>query len=188
VPIPRLLKVRKSPQSCCTLPTLFSSGPGGPVPYRIYVDSGVVFLCVVALAPVSPLVAVAGLLYFLLFSPMLRWLLIFVYRPEYDGGGQRWPLIFEIFMSAMILAQVRLFYGNLPCRNMIQLRSHKVNLTFPAYCVPLVDFSVYHDDTEKSSRPRLAGGLCFDSDSVFSCDDKSKISSGISRCRPSTDK
>jgi hypothetical protein len=109
---PRLLKVRNSPQSSRTALTLFSSGPGGPVPYRIYVDSGVVFLCVVALAPVSPLIAPAALLYFLVFSPMLRWLLIFVYRPDHDGGGQRWPLIFEIFMSAMILAQVRCLNGN----------------------------------------------------------------------------
>jgi hypothetical protein len=31
-------------------------GPGGPIPYRIYIDCGVVFVCVVALAPQSPLV------------------------------------------------------------------------------------------------------------------------------------
>jgi hypothetical protein len=31
-------------------------GPGGPIPYRIYIDGGVVFVCVIALAPQSPLV------------------------------------------------------------------------------------------------------------------------------------
>jgi hypothetical protein len=67
-------------------------GPGGPVPYRIYVDSGVVFLCIVALAPACPLIAPAGLVYFLVISPMLRWLLVFVYRPDFDGGGGRWPV------------------------------------------------------------------------------------------------
>ena len=82
-------------------------GAGGPVPYRIYVDSGVVFLCLMALAPASPLVAPAALVYFLFFSPLLRWLLVFVYRPDYDGGGQRWPLLFDILMSGMTLAQVR---------------------------------------------------------------------------------
>ena len=38
------------------------SGPGGPMPFRIYVDSGVVFLCIVALAPACPLVAPAGMM------------------------------------------------------------------------------------------------------------------------------
>jgi hypothetical protein len=38
------------------------SGPGGPLPFRIYVDSGVVFLCIVALAPACPMVAPTGLL------------------------------------------------------------------------------------------------------------------------------
>ena len=31
-------------------------GPGGPIPYRIYIDGGVVLVCVIALAPQSPLV------------------------------------------------------------------------------------------------------------------------------------
>ena len=46
--------------------------------------------------------------YYLVFSPVLRWLLIFVQRPEYDGGGKRWPLLHEILISSMIVAQVGL--------------------------------------------------------------------------------
>lgn len=42
--------------------SLHGSGPGGPLPFRIYVDSGSVFLCVVALAPACPMVAPAGML------------------------------------------------------------------------------------------------------------------------------
>ena len=43
------------------LTVLLRRGPGGPLPFRIYVDSGAVFLCVVALAPACPLVAPAGM-------------------------------------------------------------------------------------------------------------------------------
>ena len=77
-----------------------------PVPLRIYVDSGVVFLCLVALSPACPLIAPFAMIYYLVFSPMLRWGLIFVYRPNHDGGGRRWPLIFDIFISSMLVGQV----------------------------------------------------------------------------------
>lgn len=40
---------------CCARCTL-GGGPGGPIPYRIYIDGGVVLVCVIALAPQSPLV------------------------------------------------------------------------------------------------------------------------------------
>ena len=36
------------------------SGPGAALPFRIYVDCGFVLLCILALAPVCPLVAPAG--------------------------------------------------------------------------------------------------------------------------------
>ena len=90
---------------CCAR-LLRGGGPGGPLPYRIYVDTSVVFLCVVALAPASPIVAVVASIYFLVFTPMIRWLLIFVYRPDHDGGGRRWPLLFEMLISSMVLGQV----------------------------------------------------------------------------------
>jgi hypothetical protein len=59
-----------------------------------------------ALALACPLIAPVSLIYFLVFEPMLRWNLVFVYRPNHDGGGKRWPLIFHILISAMIVGQV----------------------------------------------------------------------------------
>lgn len=89
---------------CCSRMAA-GGGPGGPVPYRIYVDSGVAFLCVIGLAPVCPLVAPAAMLYFLVATPMFRWLLIFSYRPQFDGGGFRWPHLHNIFISSMLWSQ-----------------------------------------------------------------------------------
>lgn len=81
-------------------------GPGGPTPFRIYVDSGVIFLCVVGLSPMVPIVAPIATIYFIVVQPMLRWLLIFVYRPRYDTGGDKWPLCHQIVISALIMAQI----------------------------------------------------------------------------------
>jgi hypothetical protein len=92
---------------CCSR-LVAGGGAGGPLPYRLYVDAGLVFLCIIALGPASPLVAPVGLLYFLIATPILRWLVIFVYRPMFDGGGLRWPLLHEILISAMVTAQVLL--------------------------------------------------------------------------------
>jgi hypothetical protein len=68
---------------CCAR-VLRGGGPGGQLPYRVYVDSGVVLLCLFALAPAAPLVAPAAFSYFLLATPMLRRNVIFVYRPRYS--------------------------------------------------------------------------------------------------------
>jgi len=90
---------------CCT--RMMSGGMNGPVvPYRVYVDSGAAFLCVVTLSFVSPVVAPAVLVYYLFAIPLLRRNCIYVYRPAYDGGGFRWPFLFDIFISSMVLAQV----------------------------------------------------------------------------------
>lgn len=83
-------------------------GPGGPIPYRIYVDSGVVFLCLVALAPASPLVAPTCLIYFMYSTPMLRRNVIFMYRPKFDGGGVRWPFLFDVIVSSVLVGQILL--------------------------------------------------------------------------------
>eukprot|EP00531_Pseudo-nitzschia_arenysensis_P017328 CAMPEP_0116148558 /NCGR_PEP_ID=MMETSP0329-20121206/18442_1 /TAXON_ID=697910 /ORGANISM="Pseudo-nitzschia arenysensis, Strain B593" /LENGTH=1181 /DNA_ID=CAMNT_0003644741 /DNA_START=112 /DNA_END=3657 /DNA_ORIENTATION=- len=83
-------------------------GPGGPPPYRIYVDSGVVFMCMASLAPVVPIIAPAACLYYVMFIPILRWLHIFVYRPFYDGGGNRLPIIHEMIISSLVLGQILL--------------------------------------------------------------------------------
>lgn len=81
--------------NCCAR-VVKGSGPDGPVPFGIYVDSGVVVLCIMALRPVCPLIAPVLLIYFLVFEPMSRWNLIFYYRPSHDCGGKRWPLILDI--------------------------------------------------------------------------------------------
>jgi len=81
-------------------------GPGSPVPYRIYVDSGVVFMCITALAPACPLIAPAAMIYFIIVQPILRWLVIFVYRPKYDGGGDKWPQLHQIIIASLILGQI----------------------------------------------------------------------------------
>ncbi len=82
-------------------------GPGGIVPYRVYVNSGVIFLCVVALAPLCPMLAPFSTLYFMFIYPLLKWGHIFVYRPTFDAGGMRWPLLHNILMNSVIVSQVR---------------------------------------------------------------------------------
>lgn len=89
---------------CCAR-CVMGGGPGGPIPYRIYIDGGVVFLCVVALAPQSPLVAVAALLYFLICSPLWRRNCIFLYRPRFDSGGDRWPFLSDVLISSLFMGQ-----------------------------------------------------------------------------------
>lgn len=81
-------------------------GPGGPPPYRIYVDGGTALMCIVAIAPACPLIAPLALAYYAVMLLMLRWLLLFVYRPWYDAGGNKWPALHEIIISATIFGQV----------------------------------------------------------------------------------
>jgi hypothetical protein len=83
-------------------------GPGGPVPYRIYIDSGVVFMCIVALSPVSPLVAPASMIYFLYCAPLWRRNCIYIYRPKFDTGGLRWPFLSDVLISSLCVGQVLL--------------------------------------------------------------------------------
>ena len=66
------------------------------------------FLCVVALAPLCPMVAPFSLLYFLFITPLLKWGHIFVYRPTFDAGGMRWPLLHDILMYSVVVSQVRM--------------------------------------------------------------------------------
>ena len=88
---------------CCAR-LVRGGGPGASVPYRIYIDSGVVLMCTLTLAPSSPIVALAGVAYFLFLQPLLRRNLIFMYRPRFDGGGFRWPFIVDMCISAVYLA------------------------------------------------------------------------------------
>ena len=89
---------------CCSR-CVMGGGPGGPIPYRIYIDGGVVFLCVVALAPQSPLVAVAALLYYFVCIPLWRRNCIFMYRPRFDSGGERWPFLSDVLIGSLFMGQ-----------------------------------------------------------------------------------
>lgn len=93
----------------CDITTISQGGgSGGPIPYRLTVDSGVVMLCLLALAPASPLIAIAAFVYFLFSVPMLRWVLIFLYKPKFDIGGARFPFMFDMLVSGMIAGQILL--------------------------------------------------------------------------------
>ena len=89
---------------CCAR-CVMGGGPGGPIPYRIYIDGGTVFLCVVALAPQSPLVAPMALLYYLFCAPLWRRNCIFMYRPKFDTGGERWPFLSDILITSVFVGQ-----------------------------------------------------------------------------------
>ena len=92
---------------CCAR-CVMGGGPGGAIPYRIYIDGGVVFLCVVALAPQSPLVAAAALLYYFFCSPLWRRNCIFMYRPRFDSGGEKWPFLSDMLISSLFMGQLLL--------------------------------------------------------------------------------
>ncbi|MGK3757857.1 MAG: hypothetical protein ACI8RD_010171 [Bacillariaceae sp.] len=66
---------------------LKGGGIGRDVPYRIYVDSGYIFACLISMSPMVPLLGPFCLLHFTIVSPILRWLLVFTYRPKFDSGG-----------------------------------------------------------------------------------------------------
>jgi hypothetical protein len=110
LPLHYLLQINTFVFSClgwhCCSRMVRGGGPGGPVPYRVFIDTGVVLLCVVALAPASPLVAPFGLIHFCLSEPLLRRNIIFMYRPKFDGGGIRWPFLFEMIMSCLLFSHI----------------------------------------------------------------------------------
>jgi len=85
---------------------LKKGGLGNEVPYRIYVDSGYTFACMTALAPLCPLLGPICLLYMIIVVPMLRWLLVFGYRPAFDGGGDKWPKLHHMIVTSLLLGQV----------------------------------------------------------------------------------
>lgn len=110
LPLHYLLQVNTFIFSClhwhCCSRMVRGGGPGGPVPYRVFIDTGVVLLCVLALAPASPLVSPVALIHFAFSEPLLRRNIIFMYRPKFDAGGIRWTFLFEMVMSSMLFAQV----------------------------------------------------------------------------------
>jgi len=115
-------------------------GGGGPTPFRIYVDSGIVLLCVVGLSPMVPIVAPIATIYFIVVQPMLRWLLIFVYRPRYDTGGERWPLCHQIVISSLIMAQILTSVT-------LALKGSLAGAVFIGFCTfPTFMFSLWTED------------------------------------------
>ena len=74
--------------------------------YRVDIDSGYVFVCLVSLAPLTPLIGIFGMLYFVLVSPMIRWMLVFSYRPRFDGGGDKWPKLHKIIITSLLWGQL----------------------------------------------------------------------------------
>jgi len=87
---------------------LIGGGPGGAIYYSLYVESGIVLICVVSLTPISPLLAPAALGHFLFCSPLWRRNLIYMYRPKFDSGGSRWPFLADIFYSVILISQMLL--------------------------------------------------------------------------------
>jgi hypothetical protein len=75
------------------------------------VNVGIIFLCVVALAPLCPMLAPVGMLCLLFIIPMMKWSHIFVYRPIFDAGGKKWPLLHDIMMTAVFGSQVRTIHS-----------------------------------------------------------------------------
>lgn len=67
---------------------------------------GTVLLCSLALAPAAPVIAPFAVLYFIIYTPVLRYVLIYTYKPQYDSGGERWPRVFDIIVGSMMVAHV----------------------------------------------------------------------------------
>ena len=109
LPLQYLLQVNTFLFGClgwkCCARCAMGGGPGGPIPYRIYVDGGVVFMCVVSLAPQSPLVAPIALLYYFVCVPLWRRNCIFMYRPKFDTGGERWPFLSDMLITSLFMGQ-----------------------------------------------------------------------------------
>lgn len=90
----------------CCLRLVKGGGVGAKVPYRIYVESGMVLMFVLALAPAAPILSPFAVLYFLICNPILRHALIFTYKPQFDAGGARFPFLFDMVISSMLVSQV----------------------------------------------------------------------------------
>jgi len=90
---------------CCSR-AVRGGGPGGTTPYRLYIDGALVFLCAVTLAPAAPLLAPFATAYFICSQPIIKRNLVYMYRPNFDAGGARWPFLFEMLMTSVLLSQI----------------------------------------------------------------------------------
>lgn len=91
--------------NCCSR-AVRGGGPGGAIPYRLYIDGALVFLCAVTLAPAAPLLAPFATIYFYWSQPILKRNLVYVYRPNFDAGGARWPFLFEMLITSLLVGQI----------------------------------------------------------------------------------
>lgn len=67
-----------------------------------------VIMFVLALAPAAPILSPFAVIYFIICNPILRHVLIFTYKPQFDGGGIRWPFLFDACISSLLVSQVLL--------------------------------------------------------------------------------
>eukprot|EP00547_Thalassionema_nitzschioides_P003598 CAMPEP_0194208912 /NCGR_PEP_ID=MMETSP0156-20130528/7215_1 /TAXON_ID=33649 /ORGANISM="Thalassionema nitzschioides, Strain L26-B" /LENGTH=1137 /DNA_ID=CAMNT_0038935977 /DNA_START=263 /DNA_END=3676 /DNA_ORIENTATION=- len=91
--------------NCCSR-AVRGGGPGGAIPYRLYIDGALVFLCAATLAPAAPLLAPFATIYFYWSQPILKRNLVYVYRPNFDSGGGRWPFLFEMLITSLLVGQI----------------------------------------------------------------------------------
>jgi hypothetical protein len=92
----------------CCIRMKRGGGAGNRVPYRIFIEGGGVLLFVLALAPAAPIVAPMAVLYFIICNPILRYTLLFAYKPVYDAGAIRFPFLFEMCISSLVVSQILL--------------------------------------------------------------------------------
>lgn len=67
-----------------------------------------VLMFALALAPAAPILSPFAVLYFIVSNPILRHVLIFTYKPQFDGGGIRWPFLFDACISSLLVSQILL--------------------------------------------------------------------------------
>jgi hypothetical protein len=67
-----------------------------------------VLMFVLALAPAAPILAPFAVMYFIVCNPILRHVLIFTYKPQFDAGGIRFPFLFDMVTSSMFVSQMLL--------------------------------------------------------------------------------
>jgi len=65
-------------------------------------------MCSLVLAPVAPIIAPFAVIYFLIVAPLLRYAVIFTYKPLFDSGGARWPFLFEMIIISILSGQILL--------------------------------------------------------------------------------
>ncbi|CAB9496980.1 CSC1-like protein [Seminavis robusta] len=92
----------------CLVRVFRGGGSGNRLPYRIYVEGATVILCCLAFAPQAPILSPFAVLFFVACTPLKRWVVIFTYKPPFDSGGSRWPFLFDMILTSIVVAQILL--------------------------------------------------------------------------------